>query len=145
MSRRRNALVSMALIALASVLGIGSRRYADALPGFLAAYSGDTLWALAAFLAIGFFLPRQSTWIVALLALAFSVLIEVSQLYHAPWIDSIRHTTLDGLILGFDFAWRDLPCYVVGVGCGVVIDTALLRSAGGVGRLLPHTARSGRD
>ena len=71
--RRRNPLIQIALIALACVLGIGSRRYAHALPGFVAAYAGDTLWALAAFLGIGLILPRASTRTIALLAMAFSV------------------------------------------------------------------------
>ena len=70
---QRNPLVQMILIALVSALGIGSRRYAHALPGFIAAYAGDTLWALAAFLGIGLVLPRASTRTVALLAMAFSV------------------------------------------------------------------------
>ena len=49
-------------------------------------------------------------------------LVEVGQLYHAPWIDSIRRTTLGGLVLGFDFVWSDLACYAVGVGLGVLIE-----------------------
>jgi hypothetical protein len=124
--RRRNPPVQIALIVLAVVLGIGSRRYGQSLPAFLAAYAGDTLWALAAFLGFGLVLPRASTLRVALLALTFSVSIEVSQLYHAPWIDSIRHTTLGGLVLGFDFVWSDLACYAVGVGLGVVIELVTL-------------------
>jgi Protein of unknown function (DUF2809) len=103
-------------------LGIGSRRYAHNLPEFIAAYAGDTLWALAAFLGIGLFLPRVSTLCVALLALAFSVVVEFSQMYHAPWIDSIRQTTLGGLILGFGFLWSDLACYGVGVGIGASVE-----------------------
>src|SRR5271170_134600 len=99
--RRRNALVQIILIALVCLLGIGSRRYAHALPGFVAAYAGDTLWALAAFLGFGLILPRASTRSVALLAMTFSVLIELSQLYRAPWLDSIRQTAMGGLILGF--------------------------------------------
>ena len=39
----------------------------------MAAYAGDTLWALAAFLGIGLLLPRASTWAIALLAMSFSV------------------------------------------------------------------------
>lgn len=120
--RRRNPLVQIILIALACLLGIGSRRYAHALPWFIAAYAGDTLWALAAFLGFGLVLPRQLIGKVAVLAMAFSVLIEVSQLYHAPWIDSIRHTTIGGLILGFGFMWSDLVCYAVGVGFGVAME-----------------------
>jgi hypothetical protein len=103
------------------------------LPGFIAAYSGDTLWALAAYLGTGLVLPRASTRTIALLAMIFSVAIELSQLYHAPWIDSIRHTTLGGLILGFGFLWSDLSCYAVGVGLGVMIDVgARALSAGDV-------------
>jgi hypothetical protein len=120
--RRRNPLIQITLIALASLLGIGSRRYAHALPGFIAAYGGDTLWALAAFAAIGLLLPRASTRTIALLAMAVAVAVELSQLYHAPWLDSIRETTLGGLILGFDFLWSDVACYAAGVGLGVCVE-----------------------
>ena len=119
---RRNPLTWAVLIAMTVFLGIGSRRFASSLPGFVAAYAGDTLWALAAFLGIGLLLPRASTRRVALLAMSFSVLVEVSQLYHAPWIDSIRGTTLGALVLGHGFLWSDLACYTVGVGLGVLIE-----------------------
>ena len=92
------------------------------LPGFIAAYAGDTFWAFAAFLGIGLILPRASTRTVAMLAMAFSVAVELGQLYHARWIDSIRQTTLGGLILGFGFLWSDLVCYTLGVGLGVLIE-----------------------
>jgi hypothetical protein len=120
--RRRSPLVQIVLIAPVCLLGIGSRRYAQMLPGFVAAYAGDTLWALAAFLGLGLALPRASTQTIVLLATAFSVAIEISQLYHAPWIDSIRQTTLGGLVLGFGFLWSDLVCYVAGVGVGVMME-----------------------
>jgi len=121
--RRRNPVIWLAMIALAAVLGISSRRFAAMLLGFIAAYGGDTLWAFAAFLGIGLILPRASTRTIAVLALAFSVAVELSQLYHAPWIDSIRHTTLGGLILGFGFLWSDLVCYALGVELGVLVET----------------------
>jgi hypothetical protein len=72
--------------------------------------------------------PSQaSTRTIACLAMLFSVAIDLIQLYHAPWLDSIRQTTLGGLILGFGFLWIDLMCYVVGVGIG-----ALIESIGGI-------------
>jgi Protein of unknown function (DUF2809) len=122
MIRRRSPLVQISLIALTCLLGIGSRRSTHWLPWFIAAYAGDTLWALAAFLGIGLVLPRASTRTIASLAMAFSVAVEISQLYHAPWLDSIRQSTLGGLILGFGFLWSDLACYAVGVGAGVAIE-----------------------
>jgi hypothetical protein len=49
-------------------------------------------------------------------------------LYHAPWIDSIRGTTLGGLILGYGYLWSDLACYAVGVGLGALMEGALIRT-----------------
>lgn len=122
---RRTPFLWIGLITLSAMLGIGSRRFGRWLPSFVAAYAGDTLWALVAFLGIGLILPRDSTWRVAALAMSFSVMIEISQLYHAPWIDSIRGTTLGGLILGFGFLRSDLICYTVGVGLGASIEFRL--------------------
>ena len=53
---RRNPLSGLVLIAMTIFLGIGSRRFGHSLPGFVAAYAGDTLWALMAFLGIGLIL-----------------------------------------------------------------------------------------
>jgi hypothetical protein len=125
MIRPRPPLVQIALIALASVLGIASRRYARLLPAFVAAFAGDTLWALVAFLGIGLLWRRASPWRVASLAMIFSVVIELSQLYHAVWIDSIRHTRVGGWVLGFGFLWSDIACYAVGVAFGVAIERAV--------------------
>ena len=113
--------------------GLSKIRLSQQIHHSLHIYFGDTLWALAAFLGIGLILTRQSTRTVAFLAMAFSIAIELSQLYHAPWIDSIRQTTLGGLILGFGFLWSDLACYAAGVGlgvtsrCGSQVDPATTR------------------
>ncbi|MCE9554941.1 MAG: DUF2809 domain-containing protein [Planctomycetes bacterium] len=104
------------------VLGLLSRQYPHLFPAFIAQYAGDTLWALAAFLGIGFLLPRWSTLSVAGLALLFSYAIEISQLYQEPWINQIRHTLLGGLILGYGFLWSDLICYTIGVGLGAAVE-----------------------
>ena len=60
-------------------------------------------------------------------ALAFSYAIEVSQLYHAPWLDRIRYTSLGGLVLGYGFLWSDIICYTVGLAIGVVAEAAIVR------------------
>ena len=92
-ARRRNRALWIVLLLLTVALGLGSRRHAASLPGVVATYAGDILWATAAFLGIGLLLPSASTGRVALLAMSLSVLVEVGQLYHAPWIDSVRRTT----------------------------------------------------
>ena len=125
--KKRSLIAWFALFVVVALLGIGSRRFGPHLPAFVAAYAGDTLWATAAFLGIGLLMPRASTRRVAALALAASMLVEVGQLYHAPWIDSIRSTTLGGLALGHGFLWSDLACYAVGVCLGVLVEATWRR------------------
>lgn len=117
----RNRVVYASLTICVVAMGLASRRY-DALPSFVQNYAGDTLWALMVFLAIGFLFPRLSTFRLAALALIFAFCIEFSQIYHAPWIDSIRYTRLGGLVLGFGFLWSDLFCYFVGIATGMFAE-----------------------
>jgi hypothetical protein len=82
----------------------------------LAEYAGDTLWAMMLFLLISTLLTGWQILARAAISLVVAFLVETSQLYHAPWIDSIRQTTLGGLVLGFGFLWTDLLCYTLGIG-----------------------------
>ena len=103
-------------------LGLLSRRYPGFLPAALGKYPGDALWALMVFLGFGFSLRRSPTVVLALAAVAFSGAIEVSQLYHAPWIDSIRATLPGRLLLGSDFMWGDLTAYAAGILIGALAE-----------------------
>ena len=107
------------------VLGLSSRRYSRVLPEFLASYAGDTLWALTAFLGVGMLFRRWSTLRVCVTALLFAFAIELSQLYHSPWVDQIRRTMVGGFVLGYGFLWSDLLCYVVGISIGCTLDMQL--------------------
>ena len=99
------------------------------LPPALSNYGGDALWALMVFLGIGFLLPKSSTGTVALLAMAFAWGVEFSQLYRAPWIDTIRATVPGKLVLGNTFAWPDLVAYVLGISFGAWVEWRLNRQA----------------
>ncbi|MDP4090274.1 MAG: DUF2809 domain-containing protein, partial [Bacillota bacterium] len=118
----RNRLKYFIVIIIVITAGLASRKFRNSLPVFIGDYSGDVLWALMVFLVIGFLFKGVSTWKAVLAALVFSYSIEISQLYHAPWIDSIRSTTLGGLILGFGFLWSDIICYTVGILLGTLLD-----------------------
>lgn len=103
-------------------LGLASRKYAVLLPAIIGEYAGDTLYALMAYCGIGLLKPDYTILKVAALALIYSYLIEISQLYHAPWLDSLRHIKLGGLILGYTFLWSDIICYTIGVIIGLVLE-----------------------
>lgn len=69
--------------------------------------------------------PAMTTARVALAALAIAWTVECSQLYHAPWIDSVRATRLGALALGQGFLWSDLASYAAGVAFAAMIDAWL--------------------
>ena len=124
-SRTRLAYFACALGVV--VLGLASRRFGQSLHHFIAAYAGDTLWALLVFLITGFLAPRLRVAQRVCVALGFAWTVELSQLYHAPWIDAIRRTRFGGLMLGFGFLWSDLLCYSVGIGLGALGERAMRR------------------
>ncbi|WP_331681561.1 ribosomal maturation YjgA family protein [Terrisporobacter sp.] len=118
---KRNKLLYLLLTIIVMLLGLLSRKI-EGLPEIISLYSEDILWALMVFLLFAFLFNKKSTIFIISWAIIFSYSIEISQLYHAPWIDSIRNTTLGGLILGFGFLWSDLVCYTIGIIIGIIID-----------------------
>ena len=124
----RNRRLYLALGCLIAALGLATRRYTELLPRVIGQYAGDTLWATLVFLTLCFFVPRWPSLRVAGIALLVSCSVEVSQLYHAQWIDSVRRTRLGGLTLGFGFLWSDLACYTVGVSLGLMLDRQLQKA-----------------
>jgi hypothetical protein len=121
----RDRRVYTSLVVVTIILGLASRKYAHALPSFVAAYAGDTLWAAMVFFGLALLLPRRSTRALAISALAVAFAVEFSQLYHAPWLDAVRNTRLGALALGQGFLWSDLVCYTVGVAAAAMVDKTL--------------------
>lgn len=128
MYRNRNRLLYLLMVTIVICLGLLSRRISDHLPDLINLVLGDILWALMVYLLIRTVFRSWSIRKVALTGLSFSFLIELSQIYHAPWIDAIRNTTLGGLILGFGFLWSDLVAYSIGIGFGIIIDYYVLKN-----------------
>lgn len=123
LSRHRPPYLVAVLIAFLG--GLTTHFAAKHLPRFVAEHVPDTLWALWVYLGIVYLAPRLSLWRAIGYALAFSYAIETSQLYHAPWLDSIRATLLGKLILGDTFSWSDLGCYTIGIAGGAWLDVML--------------------
>jgi hypothetical protein len=122
MSYKRNRLLYGFMIIIVIILGLYSRKIDNIIPEVLNIYLGDTLWALMVFVTCGYIFKSLKTKKVGLIGIAFCYLIELSQLYHSNWIDTIRQTTLGGLVLGYGFLWSDLLAYTIGIGIGVIIE-----------------------
>jgi hypothetical protein len=86
---------------------------------------GDVLYAIAAYLVLAILLLRRARTLVAGLALSLCLAVEFFQATgiparHADWL-------IVRWLIGTDFAWHDIGCYVVGIAMIWPIDVWLLR------------------
>lgn len=93
------------------------------LPELISTYGGDTLYATLACFLVALLQPRAAAWRVALLAFGLAVVVELSQLVQAPWLEALRRTLFGRLVLGAGFLWSDLVCYAAGalLGWGLLL------------------------
>ena len=113
------------MIAVVIPAGLATRAMKPRFPT-LGDMGGDALWATMAFFIVSFCFPTVNIWARAVAAVAVAFAVEFSQLYHAPWIDRLRRSTLGAMVLGKSFVASDLVCYVVGVAIGVILERLIL-------------------
>lgn len=92
------------------------RKGADAtnVPGFIATYLADTLWAVLFFFLFAAVLIRWPAWRLFVLTLCFTIAIEVSQLYDGEPLSTLRDFAPTRFLLGNHFLWSDVICLTVG-------------------------------
>ncbi len=122
---RRRLPYLCALISLC-VLGLLVRKQNAVSPTFFTAYFPDAAWTMAVYCGFGLLLCRGARLHFAA-SLGVSFLIELSQLWHPPFLEALRATTLGGLVLGYGFLWSDLVCYTVGACVCAVAETVARR------------------
>lgn len=127
--RNYKHLIYLAVTFAIILAGLASRRYGDLLPGFIAEYSGDTLWAAMIYFGARFLFSSASIFRAASVSLFFSYCIEISQLYQADWANTVRSTVLGALIFGHGFLWSDMVCYTVGILLAAIADYCFSLSA----------------
>jgi hypothetical protein len=130
-------LIYLLLVPVVIYTAFFTRSGAPWIPAFIAEYGGDTLWTVMVFMVLRLIAPRWELWKTAALALAISYLCELSQLYHAPWIDKIRSNPLGHVLIGDCFVWSDIGCYSVGVLIGFLAEWGVGKLRGNRSKKLP--------
>ena len=125
---KRNRIIYAVLFILTILLGLVSRRINYLFPDYINMVLGDTIWAMMVFVGAGFVFNKWSIIKVAFATILFCYVVELSQLYHATWIDEIRNTTLGGLVLGFGFLWSDILAYSIGVFIAAILEYLSIRN-----------------
>jgi len=123
----RSRTLCAGLLLLTVATGLASRRFPAWQPELVSRYAGDTLWAAMVFWGLALLGPRAKTLALSGGAIAIAWVVELSQLYRAPWLDAVRATRMGALALGQGFLWSDLACYVLGVCMAAIADHALRR------------------
>jgi hypothetical protein len=117
----KNLFICFGLI----ILGLASRKYQSFLPEFINLYLGDAIWAMMVYYFFRIFAFKTGILNHGYFCLIYCYLTEISQIYHSPLIDSIRNTTIGGLVLGFGFLWSDIVSYSIGLIIACLLDFLL--------------------
>jgi len=123
MLKRR--IIYILLFVVTIPIGLSTRKKPEWFYEPIAKYGGDILWTSLFFFLFRIIFPTKKLVTILLYTYAFAVSIEISQLYHANWIDDIRRTFLGKMILGFGFLWSDLICYAIGALLGWALATLI--------------------
>lgn len=123
-------LIYLILFIFFTWLAIATRTHSGWFHPFIVKYGGDTIWAGMFLFFLRIFFGRMKLWKLALICFALGVADETLQLYQAPWIQSIRHTRIGGLMLGFGFLWSDIVCYAVGILIAYLMVVVIERVVG---------------
>lgn len=110
------------IILTTMIIGLTLRYFASYLPVWINLYAGDFLWSFMIFFIFTLIFKRKSVHKVMVLSLIYCYLIEISQIYQAEWINSVRQTAAGHLILGRGFLWSDLISYTAGVLAAGALD-----------------------
>jgi hypothetical protein len=133
MLRVRARFIAVALVTIAVGLAVHLR--GGALGPAAQDVLGDALWAAMIAWWMGALAPRTRLFVRSAVAYAICVIVEVSQLYHAPALDAIRATRAGHLVLGSGFDPRDLLAYALGVAGAAFIEAVVAARFASGGRL----------
>ena len=130
----RTRMIAAAVIAVVIPLGLFARSHRagatlETFDGFLASYTGDTLWPVMFYFMGRFVWPRVRCGTLVIAVLAITLGLEFGQLWKPPFLQFLRAQPISGFILGNSFIWSDVVCCVVGTALAWSIDVAVV--AGG--------------
>ena len=122
-TRARYFVLAICTIALGLALRAGGAVFGATVRDVL----GDALWAAMIVWWTGVVAPAARLTVRGTMAFSVCFAVELSQLYHTPWLDALRSMTGGHLVLGSGFDPRDLVAYGVGVLAAVLLERTVAR------------------
>lgn len=123
----KHHLIYFVFVLITMFFGLQTRNPNLELPKFIMNHGGDALWTMMAYWGIRLITPKREPSFAFLVALSFSFIIEITQLYQVNWVNELRRNKIVALIFGSGFLWIDLVRYTAGALLGLGIDTFLIK------------------
>jgi Protein of unknown function (DUF2809) len=86
----------------------------------------EIFWCLVFLL----FFPKAQPWIITILVLVGTCVLEFMQLWHPPFLELLRSFIIGRTILGTTFVWSDFLYYFIGCGIGWTMMLFLQKKIG---------------
>jgi hypothetical protein len=112
---QRALVIRLALLIPAGLL---TKAYHGPFQNWVRNSLGDVLSEIFWIWLFSLLFPRRRTWIIVVSVLAASSLLEVSQLWHPAFLETVRRTFIGRTLIGTSFSWLDFPHYVLGCAVG---------------------------
>ena len=122
----RRRVFALSLAALAP-LGLATKAYRGPADQWVRGSAGGVLYVMFFVLLIGLIRPTPRALAVAApIVFAATCLIEATQLWNPPPLESVRGTFLGRTLIGSQFSWSDFPHYALGAALGWAAGRAIV-------------------
>jgi hypothetical protein len=123
--RRRAVYLLLAVATI--VFGLLVRFAPLGLPWFVVKYGGSTLWAVMIYWVLVLVWPKSRPWVLACVAAAVALLVELQRLYQTAWLDAFRASLPGILLLGRHFSVWDIVAYWLAIAAAALFDGFVIR------------------
>lgn len=119
MTRRRAFICALVIVTGLALRGLGPQL---GVPMGIVKYGGSALWGAMVFFLVAIATPPTARPALAAGAMLIAIAVELSRLYHVPWLDAFRLTLAGALLLGRIFSLWNIGAYAVGIAAAMLVD-----------------------
>jgi hypothetical protein len=110
----KQGLLTLLFIIIIIPLGFFTKSYSGPAQDWINNSLGGALYEIFWCLVFYFLFPKSKPFILAIVVLISTCLLEFLQLWHPPFLEEIRRNFIGRTILGNSFNWMDFPYYFAG-------------------------------
>lgn len=96
------------------LVGVGTKFYHGRFEGWIHNYAGGVIYEVFWIILFGAVFDRVRAWRIALWVFLATCALETLQLYHPPFLETIRSSFVGRGLIGQGFDPYDFPYYVIG-------------------------------